>query len=316
MELDAGFPWRSHVVQNTSGWLGPYNLVLPANQSALISRYVTTASTDYLQAPENCTIITSALFDASAGATAVHQSILRQPDLRPGEDPYAEQRGTCDQGDLKPILPRFTMSKHNSFTVDFPLLSLPDSPKDPLYKLWPSFQYHLPHFPVSGPYCYAGDSKRAYAINVNYDSRTANSSAWQLTDGCVPGLPCWPKEHANNHTIPNDGGGGTTDVDLNKALLTYGCYFLGLAFVISLTFNCQLSYQLKRLRERFVSAPTTRSTQPTTSTSAPSRPPPRTDLEQPLLPTDEAELDPAPLQPQQDSEASQPQLVTSELGGA
>lgn len=271
------YPWRTRIVQNTSDWIGPYNLILPQQNYQLTSRYVATIATDYLQPPINQTLTPSTLFDLYAGATAVHSTIRQQTHLAPTKDPYERQLQTCSHGDIHPVLPRFTLSHNKNFAIDFPLLSLPTS-KDSLYKTWPAIQKHLPDFPVVGPYCFQGDPNRAYAISIAFATTKQSNNTWKLTPGCVPDLPCWP-----NRPGPKPDGGGSDGPDDNStiiwnALMTYGIYFLLFALVISLTVNCQLSYQLQRAREQ-----TTGTTQRVRRRTRPSSPGGDEELEAPLL---------------------------------
>jgi hypothetical protein len=173
--------------------------------------------------------------------------------------------------------------------VDFYILSLPD-PKSKLYSLWPSLQKHLgSEFPLRGPYCYGNDPRRAYAIQLSYDSRydQYHNQTWQAIKGCLPDLPCWNDGLAPSPIPYDNGSSGCHIVDpLGTAALL--CYLMGLLLVISLIFNCQLSNQLKRMQQlqdqHLVVAPATLST--------PSgRPVPTQqvfdafhDLEEPLLP--------------------------------
>ena len=216
------------------------------------SRYVATVATDYLSAPVNISIIKPTEFDAYVGSTAVHATIQHQ--TQSSDDPYAPYAGTCKNGDIPPMLPRFqilnvTKGKQSKVMIqfDYHMWSFPDpKAKDSsLYKLWPAIQKHEPSF-IKGPYCYGDDPKRGYAIHI--DTFDVNNT-WTVVQGCLPGLPCWPTGNKNNSTNPPHHD-GSTDVNLNKALLTYGCYFLLLALVVSLTCNCQLSNKLKRLNQQ------------------------------------------------------------------
>ena len=249
LDVETGtYPWRTRIVQNTSDWIGPCNLILPQQSYQFTSRYVATIATDYLQPPPNQTMTPSGLFDLYAGATAVHNTIRQQIHLAPTKDPYEQQFQTCGHGDIHPVLPRFTLSHSKNFDIDFPILSWPSN-KDSLYKTWPAIQKHLPDFPVVGPYCFQGDPNRAYALNLSFATTKQGNNTWKLTTGCVPDLPCWP-----NRPGPKPDGGGGNGPDDNStiiwnAIMTYGMYFLLFALVISLTVNCQLSYQLQRLRD-------------------------------------------------------------------
>ncbi len=258
------YPWRTRIAQNTSDWIGPYNVILPQKNYQLTARYVTTVATDYLLPPPNQTLTPPSLFDPYAGATAVHNTILQQAQLRPTEDPYERQLEACNYGDIHPILPRFTLSQHKNFAMDFLLLSLP-STKESLYKVWPGVQKHLPEFPVVGPYCFQGDPTRAYAVNISFDTTRSENNTWKFTPGCIPDLPCWPSHPGPKpHGGGNDGPNSSSSIFWN-ALATYGIYFLLFGFVISWTVNCQLSYQLQRLREESGNMTDRRRISPTTT---------------------------------------------------
>jgi len=267
-EFEMGtYPWRSHLIQNTSDWFGPYNLVLPQHSEEIESRYVSTIGTDYLVSPIDQTIIDSQWFDLYAGSTAVHYSIQQQTQLTPTDDPYGDHLATCDHGDIHPVLPRLSFrQKEKTLEVDFMLLSLPPTPKDPLAKAWLTLQSHLPDLRISGPYCFQGHLG-AYAINASYHGShhsasmttggggggSNSTSTWKLTPGCVTGLPCWPSEEP-----PKPHGGGNDGPPTNMASL------LAL-LVISMTINCQLSYRLQQRRT------TARTTTTTNGQSTPGR---------------------------------------------
>lgn len=239
------------VSQNTSDWIGPYNLVLPQHSFILESRYVATIATDYLTSPINNTIVDPQWFDQYAGATAVHQTMAKQEDLLPTQDPYAKQLETCDEGSVRPVLPRLSLSHSKNMQLDFLLLSLPSSNSDPaLTKAWPSLRKHLPDLGIVGPYCFQGNLG-AYAINASFNTQWgAKNNTWKLTPGCVQGLPCWPSEHP-----PKPHGGGHDGPSSNTSRIwsfcqDYGIYILLVVCVISMTMNCQLSYQLQQEKRR------------------------------------------------------------------
>ena len=294
-EVESGtYPFRSHWIQNTSDteWLGPYNVLLPpsSSQSSLpatdeytSSRYVSTVATDYLLLPVNDTVHhqDTSVFDAAAGPTAVHATIAHQVDwdlsppdphthrrTSPTRDPYAPHYRSCQNGNIQPMLPRFSIGKDHedhsphrtpTWQLEFLLWSLPSSTSNnnnnEANKWWPALQKHLPDFPVVGPYCYQGQvstDSGAYALNVSYDTLRQKNNTWTMTQGCVKNLPCWPNEDNGGghphppHPAPHGGGDGGDGNVIWKALHNYGVYILLLALVISFTFNCQLSYQLQQ----------------------------------------------------------------------
>mmetsp|Transcript_5732 Transcript_5732/g.13954 ORF Transcript_5732/g.13954 Transcript_5732/m.13954 type:complete len:547 (-) Transcript_5732:59-1699(-) len=277
------------------------------------SRYVTTHSTLHeLRRPVGSNIITPEAFDTVAGPAAVNHTIFVQngkPMSSTGQDPYAAYAGTCDHGDIQPILPQLQMristektDPHHirsvpHFQVEYSILSTPDKKQDKtLYNLWPSLKKHLgSEFPLTGPYCYGNDAKRAYTVRLSYDSRDpVRNNTWQVVKGCVQGLPCWD-DGGEGPVIPYDNGeSGIHAVD-PTGMVALICYLLGFLLVISLIFNVQLSNQLKRIQGRqednsSPSAATTSRIDTTTTTtsrrlySREGDDDARTDLEEPLLP--------------------------------
>jgi hypothetical protein len=135
--------------------------------------------------------------------------------------------------------------------VDFSMLSLPD-PKSNLYSLWPSLKKHLgTKFPIEGPYCYGNDPKRAYTIQLSYDStfERYNNQTWHALKGCYPDLPCWNDNH-EIPAIPYDNGNSGTYILDPMGVAALICYLFGFLLVVSLIFNIHLSNQLKLLQHR------------------------------------------------------------------
>jgi hypothetical protein len=243
-----------------------------------VSRYVTTPASSQIQFPPDATIFQPETFDRMAGMTAINQTIHMQQALHSQQDPYAAFRETCVKGDIPAaILPRIELgmmtiddddtprAKHHLLSVedestttkteiamlrvDFSILSLPD-PKSKLYKLWPSLKKHLgSQFPLEGPYCYGNDPRRAYAIQLAYDSAFdgANNQKWKAIKGCLPDLPCWSDE---GPFIPYDNGSSGKYVLDPTGVTALVCYLLGFLLIISLVFNCQLSNQLKHIQDQ------------------------------------------------------------------
>jgi hypothetical protein len=132
--------FREHFNVDTSGWLGPYNIIMartdgPQPKSStkdgdgnlvrtvrdtFVSRYVETPSTAAtVRRPMNCSILPPALFDSVAGASAVRNTIRRQGHvtLKHGEDPYGAFSHGCDHGDVEAILPLFAITVETATTV-------------------------------------------------------------------------------------------------------------------------------------------------------------------------------------------------------
>lgn len=287
IQVNTGFAWKGHIRQNTSDWLGPYNVIMakdsiqPAGtsnskedyDSFYSSRLVQTATTGYLQAPPQCSIVTSKHFDLYAGLGAVQNSIrVQKGDVQlPSNtsnpyDPYATYSGTCSNGDLQPILPAFhiatkKISKDNKkeqdkktieFSLNYPILSIPESnKKDPLYKFWPTLQKRLKTSNmIHGPYCFENELK-AYTMDASFHSGNASASgvSWKFSIGCLDGLPCWPSDGNSGNSsaaIPNSSS--SWPADSNTSLLTYAFYVLLLSFFLSMTCNVQLLRKLKQSR--------------------------------------------------------------------
>lgn len=215
-------------------------------------------------------MIAPAAFDLYAGVQAVNHTISIQNQSMSStlnEDPYAAFAGTCDRGDVQPVLPRLHIRVSTDvqdphvvrsvpqFQIEYPILSLPDKKQDSaLYNLWPSLKRHLgSSFPLTGPYCYGNDAKRAYAVRLSYDSHDTGptSDTWQVVKGCVEGLPCWDGGDGSNGgpVIPyNNGASGMHTVD-PTGWVALVCYLLGFTLIISVVFNVQLSAQLRRTQE-------------------------------------------------------------------
>lgn len=205
-------------VEDTIGdWVGPYNLVLAQNKSAIVAdpspgdiidqytaKYVETPSTPYLSISDKCTFFGEKDFETILGTTSVRNTIVRQSQLSNSTfsfsadtDPYLEYYETCENGDLKPMLP----------FIDFVFLKGADGKE----KLHVKLHHKLlvtPHpgtvayhsmslltkiLPISGPYCYNDDPKGGYTFDIAFDSSVENSLL-TLRHACVEGLPCAPPE--------------------------------------------------------------------------------------------------------------------------
>lgn len=301
-EIQTGiYPFRSHVMHNTSGWLGPYDMVLPQRGDYdLYGVYVTTPETEFLRMPENATVMSKETFDKYAGAAAVQSHIHLQTKMSSSGDPYQSQLGTCEKGDIRPTLPRFHIHK-TSLAFEFFLWDLPPpsstdrirSQDDSAHKLWPAIQKHLPDFPVVGPYCYDSSvdtqtGNGAFAINVHYNYQDGKNNTWKLTAGCVDDLPCWKaKPDKKQDGGGSDGTPGQKEADMiMKALQLYGLYIALFGLVVSLTFNCQLSYQLQQQQQR-MSIPIQAHVGDTPQESLTLQQRSLNDLEQPLLGSDD-----------------------------
>jgi len=203
--------------ESTGDWIGPYNVVLAQNKSAIVTdpspgdiidqyttKYVETPSTPYLSMSDKCTLFGDRDFENILGATSVNNTIERQSFISNSThsfsmdlDPYAEYYKTCENGDLKPMLP----------FIDFVFVQGDDGNEKLHVKLHHkltvaphpgSVAYHsmslLTKFlPISGPYCYNDDPKGGYTFDIAFDSSVENTLL-TLKHACVEGLPCAPPQ--------------------------------------------------------------------------------------------------------------------------
>lgn len=259
-QLDSGIqPLRHHVTKTTSDWMGPYNVVMAkstnttTNTTVLTSRLVQTAGTEYLKPPLGFNLAPREKFELYSGLSAVQNSIQGQSNTSRIKNPYESYLGTCANGDLEPLLPQFQVSyNHNQsipmlvdFSLEYQILSIPsDSKKDPLNKLWPAFKKNLKAPNIHGPYCFGGNLN-TYSVDVSFPNTTAGN--WKFINGCLAGFPCWP-DRGGNATIPDSPSSPSSDNHHDASLLTYGCYVLLGALVISLLCNFRMLWKLKIFR--------------------------------------------------------------------
>ena len=299
--IDAGAPFDIHLEEST-GWSGPYSVIFAQNSSKAsiflssseeeegeeridryISRYVETLSTPYLRMgspPNNASLLEPVDFDTILGVQAVNTTIHTQTTREHGADPYNEYLKTCDNGNLRPILPsiQFEFSESSrdrnsnnrescrrvepskditlDANVEFKILAIPDK-KDQLYDLFPSLQKHFNvkngGFSISGPYCYGDDPERAFTFDYSFSSVRPTEGV-SFVQGCVADLPCLPPQAAVTESVTNITWYNHTFVpiqgsnDITNAMLFFACYSLLFALIISLTCTCQLSNKLKSLQ--------------------------------------------------------------------
>lgn len=171
--VDAGFPFGVHKKHDTGNWIGPLSLIMAQNETLTepnvvdhyAVRYVETPSTPYLRMDPNCTLFSPDDFPKYMGLTAVRETEHVQAKITHGIDPYKPYLETCDNGDVKPILPLFGYSfvegddgeEHIEVTLDYKVLTFPHK-TDIMYKVYPSLQKRFNkregEFHISGPYCY------------------------------------------------------------------------------------------------------------------------------------------------------------------
>jgi len=229
-----------------------------------VSRYVETPSTEYIRMPKNCTLLREEDFEKIAGSVAVRETAKGQHGAgEDGRDPYEKYLKTCDNGDVKPLLPLFqfdfvqdqtTWEESIEVQLNYKLLTMPRK-KDYMYDIYPIVQKRFNNaglgFHISGPYCYGNDPKRGYSFDMDFDSRDPKKMI-KLEHACIEGLPCLPPA-AELYTdassidvkpIPDD----TTTVSIGPWLF----------FSVAVTFFCAIIIYMYRsnrsLRRRLEAA--------------------------------------------------------------
>jgi len=227
-----------------------------------ISRYVKSPLTPFLRMPKNCTLLGADDFDKVAGTTAVEETTKGQYDPNRGEndDPYADHLQTCDNGDVKPLLPLFQFdfeedeSKNETVQVklNYKFLTMPNH-DDYMYNLYPMVQRKFNAanlgFHISGPYCYGNDPKRGYTFDMNFDTRDPKAML-KLSHGCVEGLPCTPpaadlynaQDGSSIHVKPNVLPDNSTTVGVGKAFFLFIAIFV---LTITLIRTCFVNHKLR-----------------------------------------------------------------------
>lgn len=301
-QVDTGFAIKSHIRQGTGDWLGPYNVILAEvpgkkydeeyletqrrleledNSAMYVSRLVQTASSQYVKPPPGCNVVSGDQFDEFAGLSAIQHSIKTQTSypLDLSKDPYEEHLGTCDNGYLEPVLPRFTIKGPKQFSSNttttatasppklefslrYPILSLPYKGNS-LTGWWPTLQKRLtkPNI-IKGPYCFDGDLK-AYTIDLNFNKQGVDP-AWQFVKGCVDGLPCFhdtPTGNGGNHPGIPDATSTAIFKWTEEHLGAPGLIALLVLLVVSLICNLRLCCKIRAKRrqlQQVAQSPTTR----------------------------------------------------------
>lgn len=203
--------------QTTGDWIGPYSIVTAQNKSAITTardpapgdivdqytaKYLETPSTPYLSMGDNCTFFGEKDFENILGKNCLDNTVMRQSQLSNStysftgaSDPFIDYYKTCDNGDLKPMLPlidfifladenggeKLHVKLHHKLTVTPKKGSVAYHSMPLLTKL----------LPISGPYCYDNDPNRAYTFDIAFDSSVENKLL-TLKHACVEGLPCAP----------------------------------------------------------------------------------------------------------------------------
>jgi len=146
-KIDAGFPFYIHQSYEMDGWVGPYNIILARDDSvsnetfdSYVVKYVESPKTPYLRMPAECKIFKPEDFNQSFGEGCVQNTVEFQSKNIPIHDWIQPHYKTCDNGDIKPILPmaKFDFiqdSKTGNETINvgfkYNLLTFPDK-KDPI----------------------------------------------------------------------------------------------------------------------------------------------------------------------------------------
>lgn len=221
ISMSAGFPFNLDQEHRDTGasWIGPYSIILAQkpphttttssrnddtksdtdtddddNDTTYAIRYVRTSSTPHLQRyPVNQTLFPFEGFLQSFGPDAVTATLQQQATLQHGQDPFVQQHGTCQHGNITPILPLYQFTKKKKITrvarvndndndendddwdvqVDYRSLISP-STENLAYKWMPWIQKQVNKrtelgFTVDGPYCYFDDPNRAYVLCTTCD---------------------------------------------------------------------------------------------------------------------------------------------------
>mmetsp|Transcript_6778 Transcript_6778/g.7854 ORF Transcript_6778/g.7854 Transcript_6778/m.7854 type:complete len:522 (+) Transcript_6778:155-1720(+) len=293
-KIDVGFPFNKHHSEDMGGWVGPISIIMAQNQTLAntnhttnsnnndgttnnilvdqyASRYIETPTTPYLKMPESCTLLEYDDFEKGFGPTAVRNTVQAQYDPNTNAstdsttDPYQKYLQTCDNGDVKPLLPRLqfdfvqdgvTGEERVEVEIKYKLLTIPHK-KDYVYSLYPMVQRRFNNadlgFHISGPYCYGDDPKRGYTFDMDFDTKDPKSMI-QLDHGCIDGLPCVPPvselQSCDSKIDVQPSIPGAT-IDIGHTL--YFTLALGLLFfvlLLSMVGNCRLRRKLALVQQQ------------------------------------------------------------------
>ena len=151
--------------------MGPINIILAQDESPdesvvdrYVARYVESPTTSLLRIPNNCTLFGRDDFTKTVGSEAVRNTAAGQYSKTDSDDPYAPYLKTCDNGNVKPMLPLFQFEFVNADAGDeevevklaYKFMTMPRK-KDFMYDLYPTVQKRFNKadmgFHISGPYC-------------------------------------------------------------------------------------------------------------------------------------------------------------------
>jgi len=281
-KIDVGFPFNKHNSEDMGGWVGPISIIMAQNQTLAnqtntnintnnntnilldqyASRYIETPTTPFLKMPQACTLLEYDDFEKAMGPTAVRNTVAAQYDLSdadPTADPFQKYLQTCDNGDVKPLLPRLqfdfvrdrvTGEERVEVEIKYKLLTIPHK-KDYMYSLYPMVQRRFNNadlgFHISGPYCYGDDPKRGYTFDMDFDTKDPKSMI-QLDHGCIDGLPCVPPVSelsscdSKIDVLPSIPGATISIGHTLYFMMALGLLFLFL--LLSMVWNCRLRRKL------------------------------------------------------------------------
>ena len=215
--VDFGFPYNTKHVWSTGEWVGPYHVVFAQDPDVYnegrvtsdgelildtyILKYLNAPSTEYLTLPRGCTMFAPDEFKEYLGAAAVNHTVQNQAMGLSFEESFEPYYKTCENGDIKPMLPyvNFTFVRGNDVNhteklyvrFEMKLLTYPNK-ESALYYLMPSLQDN--GFPISGPYCYDGDPNRGWTFDLVFDSQEGTTLGTELEHSCIGDYECVPPQ--------------------------------------------------------------------------------------------------------------------------
>ena len=195
---------------STGGWIGPYTVLAPdggntSNTTKLLYSNAQ-ATTQFLTPPYHYNITLDPLdFDRILGVAAQTSTIAVQGEGKEFmKDPFKKYKSTCENGDVKPLLPLLQFekgiddesgNKTMSIKVDWHLFSYPKKGTPMREKVFPFLMNN--GFPVTGPYCYNNDPEEGYAFDFSFNSahmsKIYSKADFTLNAGCDKGIPCQPE---------------------------------------------------------------------------------------------------------------------------
>ncbi|GMH68872.1 hypothetical protein TL16_g05030 [Triparma laevis f. inornata] len=247
---------------STGEWLGPFSVMLPddgdifdgsgATHTAM--RFVKSKSSEALYPPDDYTFTTGpGEFESVFGQDALDRTIEIQhtDDIN---DPFKQQKNTCNNGDAQPVLPVFDFFWDENPGVDKDGNAKPNLSVFLFPPPSAATTYGMPVLGFDGPYCFQGENK-GWAFDFNFDTNNIpDDTKFSFSKGCVidadPALPCTPDVYdafgdlGNQQTIHNDPA---TQVDVKKTVyFIASTAVLALAFLVLFVVICCMGRKLKR----------------------------------------------------------------------